>query len=281
MSDIIGWLIVCALVALVVFVYFKFFKIPKLKNLVFVDGSLGCGKTFYCVNLAIRLYRKNRRVWKFKCLLAKLFKKPLPEEPLLYSNIKLRNVPFVLVNRDLLTRNNIRFAYKSVLLLDELSLVVDQMDYKDKLLSEKLSIFYKLFRHETRGGTLIMNSQAIGDLHYSAKYCLSDYFYIHSKRRFPFFSLLRVQECRFSSDGSVIQNNDSDIEDNLKPVLVLNKYFKYYDTYTYSIFSDDYKVASHLRDYGKADTLKADEFITLKNCSPLVVAKGEKKDEVR
>lgn len=273
MYSFLVWLIFIGVIGLVLFLYFRFFKIPKLKNLVFVDGTLGSGKSMLSVNLAVRLYKRNLRFWRINCTLCRLLKRKEPEKPLLYSNIKLRNVPFVLVNRDLLTRNNVRFAYKSVLLLDELSLVVDQMDYKDKELSEKLSVFYKLFRHETRGGYMIMNSQAIGDLHYSAKYCLNDYFYIHSKTRLPFFSLLRVQECRYSADGSVVQNNDEDIENNLKVMLVPNKYFRFYDTYTYSIFSDTYKVASYLREYGKSDSLKADEFVTLKAKSALMVGR--------
>ena len=107
----IYFLIVIALLIFGLYFYFKFFKIPKLKNIIFIDGSLGTGKSFYSVCLAIRLYKRNLRRFKLKLFLFKYFLRfgkfkdyyLTLEKPLLYSNIRLRNIEFVIVTKDLLS----------------------------------------------------------------------------------------------------------------------------------------------------------------------------------
>lgn len=84
--------------------------------------------------------------------------------PILYSNIHLRYVPYTYVTTDLLCRKEFRFAYKSILLLDEFSLIANQMMHKLKGMeevNERMNEFFKLYRHETRGGYMIINSQCI------------------------------------------------------------------------------------------------------------------------
>ena len=264
------WLIGIAIFVLVLWLYFKFFKIPKIKNIVFIDGSLGTGKTYYSVVLAVRLYKKQMRFYKFKKFIFTIFVKSKLdslEEPVLYSNIKLRNIKFTIVTKDLLFRQNFRFAYKSVLLLDEFSLVADQMLYKNAEINERLSEFFKLFRHETKGGYIIVNSQSISDLHYSLKYVLSDYFYIQSKIKVPFFSFLNIIESTYNADksSSLSTTISSDVDENVKKVLVSKKYFKYYDTYCYSIFTDClpvYKTDSLLN---SSDDLKSSNLVSFKD----------------
>lgn len=264
------FIIFFAIFILLLWLYFKFFKIPKIKNIVFIDGSLGTGKTYYSVALGIRLYKKQLLQYKFKkFVFSFISKKKLEslEEPVLYSNIKLRNIKFTLVTKDLLFRQNYRFAYKSVLILDEFSLVADQMLYKNAEINERLSEFFKLFRHETRGGYIIVNSQSISDLHYSLKYVLSDYFYIQSKIRIPFFSLLNIIESTYNADksSSLSTSINSDVDENVKKVIVSKKYFKYYDTYCYSIFTDSlpiYKTDSLLN---RNDGLKASNLVSFKD----------------
>lgn len=263
-------LIGIAIFILIAYLYFKFFKIPKIKNIVFIDGSLGTGKTFYSIALGVRLYKKQLRSYKIKrFILSLISKKKLEnlEEPVLYSNIKLRNIKFTLVTKDLLFRQNYRFAYKSVLILDEFSLVADQMLYKNPEINERLSEFFKLFRHETKGGYIIVNSQSISDLHYSLKYVLSDYFYIQSKVKLPFFNFLNIIESTYNADksSSLSTSINSDVDENVKKVIVSKKYFKYYDTYCYSIFTDSlpiYKTDSLL---SRTDDLKASNLVSFKD----------------
>lgn len=266
----IYFLIFIAIFILIAYLYFKFFKIPKIKNIVFIDGSLGTGKTFYSIALGVRLYKKQLRNYKFKkFILSLISKKKLEnlEEPVLYSNIKLRNIKFTLVTKDLLFRQNYRFAYNSVLILDEFSLIADQMLYKNTEINERLSEFFKLFRHETKGGYIIVNSQSISDLHYSLKYVLSDYFYIQSKVKLPFFNFLNIIESTYNADksSSLSTSINSDVDENVKKVIVSKKYFKYYDTYCYSIFTDSlpiYKTDSLL---SKNDSLKASNLVSFKD----------------
>lgn len=206
------------------------------------------------------------------------------EEPLLYSNIKLRNIPFVVVTKDLLCRDNFRFAKSSVLLLDEFSLVADQMMYKDSELNERLSEFFKLFRHEVgKDSLIVINSQSTSDLHYSLKYVLSDFFYIHSKRKFPFFNFLRVEEVSYSADKgvSLVTTNDGDVENNVKYLAVCTKYFKRYDSYCYSIFTDLLPVYKKVVKYDKDDSLKADMLVSFKDLDVLYRNMKKDKEEVK
>lgn len=263
-------LIGIAIFILLVYLYFKFFKIPKIKNIVFIDGSLGTGKTFYSIALGVRLYRKQLRNYKIKKFIFSLIsrnKLESLEEPVLYSNIKLRNIKFTLVTKDLLFRQNYRFAYKSVLLLDEFSLVADQMLFKNPEINERLSEFFKLFRHETMGGYIIVNSQSISDLHYSLKYVLSDYFYIQSKVKLPFFNFLNIIESTYNADkaSSLSTSINSDVDENVKKVIVSKKYFKYYDTYCYSIFTDSLPIYKTDSLFSKYDNLKNSNLVSFKD----------------
>lgn len=251
MGDIVVWLLFIGLGILAIYLYFKFFKLFKVKSIIFIDGGLGTGKSFMSVAIAIRLHRKAVFQWKVKRFFLGLLlivnskkygaKYDALEKPLLYSNIRLRNYDYVKINKDLIFRHNFRFAYKSVVLFDEFSLVADQMLFRDKALNERLSLFFKLFRHETRGGYCVINSQSTSDLHYSLKYVLSDYLYLHHLSKFPLVWAFKCQEMSYCADkdgGQVVNANTSDIEDNLRIMLVLSKYRKYYDSYCYSVFTD-------------------------------------------
>ena len=249
-QDWISLLVIIGLTGLALFLYFRFFKLYKIKNIVFIDGALGTGKSFLSVSLAIRLYKRALRKHKIKVALIKAVSALFPtfrekldgcEPPYLYSNIRLRNIEFVKLTKDLIMRKNFRFNYGSVLLIDEFSLMADQMLWKDREASERLSNFFKLWRHETKGGYIVINSQSTSDLHYSLKYVLSDYLYIHHKRNLPFVAALSVQEMVYCADkdGQHITNaRTSDLEDTCKTMLVFKKYHKYYDSYCYSIFTD-------------------------------------------
>lgn len=281
------WIVVILLTCLTLYLYFKFFKLYKVKNVIFVDGSLGTGKTFFSVSMAVRLYKKQLRRYKvLKWLCGSLSFIPKMkeqgdklEEPYLYSNIRLRNIDYVKVTADLLCRKGFRFGYRSVLLIDEFSLMADQYTYKDREISERLSIFFKLWRHETKGGYIVINSQSTSDLHYSIKYVLSDYLYIHHKSKFPLITCLKVQEMAYcgDKDGSQVTNvMTDDIETNLRVMLVFNRYYKYYDTYCYSIFTDGLPVYRLIEHNFKGDSLKDPEIVSFKQWNYL---KENYKDE--
>lgn len=250
------WIVAIVLAVLAIWLYFKFFKIPKIKNLVFIDGGLGAGKSFYSVYLAVRLYKRSMRRYRIAKFLFKPFalmkKEPNNsfakrlralywklEEPILYSNIPLRNVKHAKLTLDILYRIK-RPAEHSVILIDDVSLLVDQMNFRDKELNKKLSIFFKLARHEF-GGYIVANSQSLSDVHYSFRYALSDYLYIHSSFRVPFFRVLRCQEMQYTADENsktILNGNGRDVEETLKMVLVRSRYRRYYDSRCYSVLTD-------------------------------------------
>lgn len=267
-------LIVFVCIFIFSYIYCKYFKIPKMKNVVFIDGSLGTGKSALTVCLAIRMYKRNVRHYKVGKFFGKFIKKFRNlEKPILYSNIKLRGIEYTPLTKDLIVRKNFRFAYKSVVILDEFSLVADQNMFGKKYeeICERMSEFFKLFRHETKGGYLFINSQSTSDLNYTLKSVLSDYFYIHSKssRFIPFISCLKVQECRFSRDKSSLQVNIEDVEENLKTLVMLKKWFKYYDTYCHSIFTDNLEIYSKPIFNDKKTSLKSDELVSYKDLTYL------------
>ena len=163
-----------------------------------------------------------------------------------------------------------RFNYKSVVLFDEISVFFDQFDFDDKIINEKLNLFFKLFRHETKGGLLIINSQSINDCHFALKNCLNQYFYIHHKKKLLFGMLLYIQELAYTNDNSTINVNQGDLEDDekLKLLWIPKKYFHYYDSYAHSWLTDYCalnNVPFNVLDYG----LKSRNIWTLKLMSSL------------
>ena len=151
--------------------------------MVLVTGGVKTGKTTLSVRLVYKTWKKqvlkvriqNALLSVFKFLGFKKFKdvekKPLP---LIYSNIPI-NMPYVPLTQKLIQREE-RFVYGSVIYVCESSLLADSMSFKDEYVNEQLLLLNKLIGHETKGGYLFYDTQAIGDNHFSIKRCLSTYF---------------------------------------------------------------------------------------------------------
>lgn len=234
----IYFIILCAL-----FIFLLFLLIRNIKNLniscVFlINGAVKGGKTFLSVYSAILWYKRELFLYYIKCFICFILRKEKPLKPMLYSNIHLRGVKYNLLTISIL-RREVKIPPKSVILMDEASLVADSMLYKDTDINEDIKLFVKLFGHYSKGGHLIINTQAIEDLHFNFKRCISKHLYIYKRVKFPFFTIMKVREMLYSSDNANITNViQSDIEDSLKTLIVPNKYYKYYDCYCYSIFTD-------------------------------------------
>ena len=251
------------LVVLVViyFVWVRKFKVPKTGSLVLITGGVKCGKSTLSLHIVEKNYKRNSRRVKFLNFFRKIFKKDLYEEPLIYSNVPL-TLPYVKITYDLLLRKT-RFAKGSIVYIQEASLVADSQLVKNMELNNEMLIFYKLIGHELgAGGTMVVDTQVISDLHYSIKRSCSQYFYVHHSH--PLFILpwvvIYLREMMYSEDSSSNVIN-SDLEDDLKKVLVPKKVWKLFDAYAYSSLTDDLKVEATLTE---ADTLKVDasDFIT-------------------
>lgn len=258
------------IIGLIIFLIYKFiirkFKFPKVGAMAMVTGGVKCGKSTFAVGLVMSEYRRRRRSVKFRNFFRKLFRIPLHDLPLIYSNIPL-SVPYVPLTEDLLLRKK-RFVYGSVIYVNEASLVADSQLIKDHNINERLLLFNKLIGHELLGGCIIYDTQSISDVHYSIKRCLSDYFYIHHLSKWiPFFLVATIRECRYSEDGSVVEVNTSDVEDSLRKVIIRKSTWKKFDAYCFSSLTDNLPVANETV---VADSLKVKKVFSFRDYDSLM-----------
>lgn len=253
-----GFILIIAIAVLLIFAAWKL-KIPKCGNVVLVTGGVKTGKTTLSVRLVHKVWKSNVRKVKFYNLFLRYFQKDKSKRdlPLIYSNVPL-SVPYVPLTYDLIYRRA-RFVYGSVIYFCEASLLAGSMDFKDDDLNDSLQLLVKLVAHETRGGSVIFDTQSVLDLHYGIKRNVSSYFYIHHKRSFPFFLVLKVRELVFLDNTS--NEFDSDVEDNLKTVIVPKRTWKLFDCYCYSALTDHLPVEKTIV---KTKDLKARKILTFK-----------------
>lgn len=262
------------------------FKIPKIGALAVVNGGVKCGKSTFAVALAIKEYKRSKRKVTIRNKIIKIVNKilkksyELDEVPCLYSNIPLA-VPYVPLTKELLLREK-RFRYKSVIYINEASLLADSKSIKNEDVNTQLLLYFKLIGHETKGGCVILDTHTIADLHYSEKRTTSEYFYIHHLTKWlPFMLVANVQECRYSEDNSTITAQTEDIENTTRKVIIPKKTWKYFDAYCYSALTDELETEATEQ---KATDLKAREIVTFKpefeDITKILkrTAKNEKKD---
>lgn len=276
-------LILILICFLVIFVLFKNIKNLNISCVFLINGAVKGGKTFLSVYSAILWYKRELFMYYIKCFLCFILRKEKPLKPMLYSNIHLRGIKYNLLTIYILQRE-VKIPPKSVVLMDEASLVADSMLYKDTDINEDIKLFVKLFGHYSKGGHLIINTQAIEDLHYNFKRCISKHLYIYKRIKLPFFTVMKVRELMYSSDNSNITNViQGDLEDSLKTIIVPNKYYKYYDCYCYSIFTDDLPLYAiyDTEKKNKKDSLKTDIIPSFIDFKRLDKRKEEKKNETK
>lgn len=249
-----------------VFLFFyirKNFKYPKTGCLILVDGGVKTGKSTLSVALVRRNYKSTHRRWKFRKFLCKVFSKPITEEPHIYSNIPL-SCDFVPLTLDLILRKK-RFTYGSIIYVNEASLLAESQMFRDMEVNERLMLFNKLIGHELKGGQIVYDTQAISDLHYSIKRCLSEYLYIHHLTKWiPFFLVAYVRECRYSEDNNVISVDTSDVEDTLKRVIIPKSVWKLFDAYAFSSLTDDLPVEENIVHGKDLPNLKVNKILSFK-----------------
>lgn len=252
MNKLLLWsLIILVLVIILYCIYRKNFKRIKTPSVCLVTGGVKCGKSLLSVKLSIKQYKKNHRKWWFA---NKIFRKKL-EEPLYYTNVfvtfgnskrKRSTKKFVKgyhrldknirqVTLDELLRFK-RFNYKSVIYIQEASLMADNMDFNNKIRNIDLSLFAKLIAHETRGGMLFLDTQSVLDIHYSFKRVASTYLFIQKNLNLLLFHVLYVREMINTENG--VNNFDDDTECTMRKVLIPFWYHNKYDRYEYSYLTD-------------------------------------------
>lgn len=270
MSTNISNLILLAVLILVLVLVLKIyrkFKVPKVGCLALVTGGVKTGKSTFAVYLAYVNYKRAYRRWKLRKVLQTVFHRRVDEEPLLYSNIPL-SIPYVPLSTDILLRKK-RVRRGSVIYVNEASLVADSQLCRDQVLNEQLLLFNKLIGHSSHGGMLIYDTQCIGDLHYSIKRCVSEYFYIHHlTKSLPFLLCANLREERYSEDNVSINTYDQDVEETLKRVLIPKRVWKYFDAFCFSSLTDDCPVADDVVCGDKKD-LKARALVSFRQWKTL------------
>lgn len=263
MQDNSFLLIILLVVALILFFKIrKSFKVPKIGSLALFTGAVKSGKTTCSLFFAYKNYKRILFKWKIRYYLGKILKKlDVGEKPLFYSNVPLA-FPYVEITKEQILRKQ-RFNYGSVIYISEASLFADNKAYLNAELSDSIMLFNKLIGHMTKGGLLIYDTQAIGDLPIETRRSLGQYFYIHHLLNIPLFPWLigYLREERYSEDGSLVDIN-KDNEDDLKKVFINKKIWKYFDCYTYSSFTDH---CESVQDEVIADSLKTKKIISFRD----------------
>lgn len=261
-------LILLIVVAILFVIHFinKRFKRLNMPNVFLITGAVKTGKTLLAVHLARKEIRSARFKWHIKSFFLRCLGREIPKKPMLYTNIPIAKTEYNIVTMDILLCK-VRIPDKSVVLLDEASLIADSMLFKDKEINARLMRFVKLFAHYTHGGKLIIDTQSLSDLHFAFKRCLNNYLYIYSRNKFPLITIMQVREMLYSDDGSMVNNSIEDVELSMRKLVIFNWTYNMYDCYCYSIFTDhlDYQVQYVFRKLDKDSDMKSYQLVTFQD----------------
>lgn len=243
------------------FIYWRFrknFKAIVNNNIALYTGSPKTGKDALCCKFSHRHYKEAHRRWWWRSHFQRLLKLPVDEEPLFYTNaitsfgsLKSKK-PHKLdknircMSLELLLRQK-RFAYKSCGWITEASLFADNMFFNDNDKNIQLSLFCKLFTHETKGGYLYLSTQNVQDLHYAFKRVCSNFIYIQKK--INILNLLLVCYVRELVSNDLGSNNFiDDVDTTTRKVFVPFWWFKRYDRYQFCVLTDNLEVGQQYLD---------------------------------
>lgn len=128
-------------------------------------GSLGTGKTLLACNKAIALYKRNFK----KFLKDGKKRKEYSEPPKFYSNIPIKfRFKGAYIYADTNIKNILllkkRVSRGSVLFIDEMGLLIDKWQFKNEKVINEISNCFRLWRHYTKGGYIVMTDQVIDDI---------------------------------------------------------------------------------------------------------------------
>lgn len=243
-------IIVVAFIIAYIFL-FSYLKRMRFGNLTLVTGGVKTGKTQLAVCMVYKRYKRQLAKWRRQCRRAQRKYEPLPEKPLIYSNMPIgkKGMVYSPLTLDLILGKT-RFRYGSVVYYNEASLIAGSKDIKDEELNDHLLKFFKLCAHFTMGGYVILDTQSPQDVHYTIKRSLSTYYDIQRRITLPIVSLIVLRENKLvDGENTVAIDTQIDPQDKLveggkkwyfRPLL--NKWWKYYDQYAYSVLVEDLPV---------------------------------------
>ena len=253
MNNVLLWILIILVGLIVLYViYRKNFKILKVPSVCLITGGVKTGKSLLSVKLSIKDFKKRHRKWWFA---THLLKKDM-EEPMYYTNVlitfgntkyylkgigKPHRLDRCIVRIDLKHLNrDVRFNYKSVIYIQESSLMSDNMDFNNQEHNVELSLYNKLIAHETRGGAMYYDTQSPLDNHYSMKRVCSTYFFIQKNLNLLLFHVLYVREMINTENG--VNDFNDDVDTTTRKVLIPFWYHHKYDRYEFSYLTDSLPV---------------------------------------
>lgn len=218
----------------------------KYDTILAFSGGLGAGKTYLSVINARVLLFKNRSKVRIYNMFHKKHRLPIP---LLYSNIPVRiskhEWSSILTDDILLLQK--RIPEKSVVLIDEIDSFANQFEYRNPNLCRSSDVdgsgafdeFIRFFRHYTKGGYLVCNTQCSENIVLTVRRRLNKVYNLMDCRFFPnVWFLPRVVyavKCRNVCVSEEIKTiEDQNLEDEYKTVIGFVPFLKLYDTYCYS-----------------------------------------------
>ena len=273
-------IIILIVLCILLYIYYKHAKKLKFDTLVMINGGVGTGKSSTTIWQGVKTHKRTHAIWWRRThIYSKLpFKKcksmALEEEPLLYCNIPIyKNYKKDIIYkyyRPLTTEHLLRtkrFNFKSTIIIDESSLIANSMSGKygkdnpmAQTINEQLTLFIKLIRHELHGSyknflfknnaNVFINTQSKNDNHFAFDRAINQVFYITKSLTIPFFRIVWCRELLLID--SVENNFDDDIkESNSKTrwYLISKKVFNMYDSYAYSMLTDDKEIINNISEY--------------------------------
>ena len=234
-------LILFAVVLIVIHPYFI-----RHDTLVSFTGGLGSGKTFLSVKTALVLYRKNLFRVKVYNFFHRKHKKELPR---LYSNIPVkisrRKYAYRLKEEHLLLQE--RIPERSVVLLDEVDIFANQFQYnipcivntKGGDIDGNFDEFCRLYRHYTKGGYLVLNTQATANENIVIRRRQNTIYTLFRFRMWGIplilpriFYTVRVRHMTLSDEVQTVEEGNA--EDNYRIMFGFVPWYRTYDTHCYS-----------------------------------------------
>lgn len=244
-------IILLIIVIVILVIIFKRSKKLSFDSILMINGSVGSCKSLLSVKIAKNSINKAHAIWwRRKYIWSHIpFKKHYKEEeePLLYSNIPIRSKFYTPLDNAILRREK-RMHYHSVMLIDESSLLATSLDYKDKDLSEDLSLFLKLVRHSVKGSyrnllgsypNVIINTQSKNDNHYAFDRTINQVLFLTKTKTIPFFKIVYARDLLLID--SVVNEFEDDVKESLSTrwFMIPKRYFKDYDSFAYEFLTRD------------------------------------------
>ena len=195
-------------------------------------GTNGSGKSLNAVKSALKCLKKNNRKIFFYNLFHPFKRK---QKAILISNIPIKNKGRI-ISYDLKPEHLLgveRLPEKCVVVIDEISLWLSQMDYKNKNIAS-CDDMATLFRHYTKGGYLIMTTQDINKCAFPYRYCTGSAFVLSDfkKHWWGLFKIASSSVRRISINGDIQAVEINQKEENENRIYCILK--RHYDTYAYS-----------------------------------------------